>query len=109
MNQELADVQAGFRKGRGTRDQIINIRWIIEKQENSRKTFALLTTPRHLHASQQTVENSERGGNTRPPHLPPEKTCMQVKKQQLELDLENRLVPNQERSSSRLYIVTMLI
>ena len=31
MNRELADVQAGFRKGRGTRDQIANIRWLIEK------------------------------------------------------------------------------
>ena len=38
MNQELPDVQAGFRKGRGTRDQIANICWIIEKQKNSRKT-----------------------------------------------------------------------
>ena len=38
VNQELPDVQAGFRKGRGTRDQIANVRWIIEKQENSRKT-----------------------------------------------------------------------
>ena len=39
MKQELPDVQAGFRKGRETRDQIANIRWIIEKkQENSRKT-----------------------------------------------------------------------
>ena len=46
MNCELPDVQAGFRKGRGTRDQIANIRWIIEKQENSRKTStsASLTT-----------------------------------------------------------------
>ena len=35
MNRELPDVQAGFRKGRGTRDQIVNIQWIIEKQ-NSR-------------------------------------------------------------------------
>jgi len=45
-NQELADVEAEFRKGRGTRDQIANIRWIIEKQENSRKTStsASLTT-----------------------------------------------------------------
>ena len=34
------DLQAGFRKGRGTKDQIANIRWLIEKQENSRKTFA---------------------------------------------------------------------
>ena len=38
VNHELPDVQAAFRKGRGTRDQIANIHWIIEKQENSRKT-----------------------------------------------------------------------
>ena len=38
MNWELPDVQAGFRKGRDTRDQIANIQWIIKKQENSRKT-----------------------------------------------------------------------
>ena len=48
MNRELLDVQAGFRKGRGTRDQIANIRWI--KQESSRKTsvYALLTMPKPL-------------------------------------------------------------
>ena len=38
VNQELPDAQAGFRKGRGTRDLNANIHWIIEKQENSRKT-----------------------------------------------------------------------
>ena len=38
VNQELPDVQAGFRKGRGTREQIANIRWVTEKAENSRKT-----------------------------------------------------------------------
>ena len=38
MNQELPDVQTEFRKGRGTRDQIANIHWIIEKEENSRET-----------------------------------------------------------------------
>ena len=38
MNREIPDVQAGFRKGKGTRDQIANIHWIIKKQENSRKT-----------------------------------------------------------------------
>ena len=38
MNHQLPNVQAGFRKGRGTRDQIANIRWIIKKQESSRKT-----------------------------------------------------------------------
>ena len=43
MNQELPDVQAGFGKGRGTRDQIANILWIIKKkQENSRKKYLLL-------------------------------------------------------------------
>ena len=42
VNHELPDVQAGFRKGRGTRDQIANIRWIIEiAQESSRRTSAL--------------------------------------------------------------------
>ena len=40
VNQELADVQAGFRKGRGTRDQIANICWILEKARNSRKISA---------------------------------------------------------------------
>ena len=48
--RELPDVQAGFRKGRGTRDQIANICWIIKKQESSRKTSisALLTMPKPL-------------------------------------------------------------
>ena len=50
MNQEIPDIQAGFRKGRGTRDQVANIRWIIRKQGSSRKTStsALLTTPKSL-------------------------------------------------------------
>ena len=50
MNREIPDVQADFRKGRGTRDQIANIRWIIKKQESSRKTSisALLTMPKLL-------------------------------------------------------------
>ena len=50
MNYELPDVQAGFRKGRGTRDQIANIRWIIEKAREFRKTSisALLTMPKPL-------------------------------------------------------------
>jgi len=50
VNRELPNVQAGFRKGKGTRDQVTNIHWIIEKHESSRKTstFALLTTPKPL-------------------------------------------------------------
>ena len=48
VNQELPDIQAGFRKGRGTRDQIANISWISKKQESSIKTSisALLTMPK---------------------------------------------------------------
>ena len=50
VNREFPDVQAGFRKYRGTRDQIANILWIIKKQESSRKTSisALLTMPKPL-------------------------------------------------------------
>ena len=50
VNCELPDVQAGFRKGRGTRDQLANICWFIIKQESSRKTStsALLTMPKPL-------------------------------------------------------------
>ena len=92
LNRELPDVQVGFRKGRGTRDQIANIRWIIKK-ESSRKTStsALLTMPKPLTVwITKTVENSERDGNTRPSDLPLEKTYMQVRKQQLELDMEQQ-------------------
>ena len=42
VNRELPDVQAGFRKGRGTRDQIANIRWIMEKARVSEKHLFLL-------------------------------------------------------------------
>ena len=50
MNHELPDVKAGFRKDRGTRDQIANIRWIMEKARDSRKTSisAFLTMPKPL-------------------------------------------------------------
>ena len=50
MNPEIPDVQAGFRKGRGMRDQTVNILWIIEKGRVCRKTStsALLTTPKPL-------------------------------------------------------------
>ena len=73
MNQELPDVQVGFREGRGTRDKIANIRWIIEKAKefSETSTSALSSTLTPLCGSQQT-ENSERDGNTRPPDPSPE-------------------------------------
>ena len=59
MNCEIPDVHAGLRRGRGTREQIANIHWIIEKQESSRKTSTyLLTMLKPLCGSQQTLENS---------------------------------------------------
>ena len=77
VNCKLPDVQACFRKGRGTRDQIANIRWIIEKEEkSSRKTSisALLTMPKPLTLwITITCGNSGRDGNTKPPDLPLEK------------------------------------
>ena len=76
VNCELPDVQAGFRKGRGTRDHIAKICWIIEKAtEFQKKTSisALLTTPKLLTVWINKLENSEKDRNTRPPDLPLEK------------------------------------
>ena len=61
MNRELSDVQAGFRKGRGTRDQIANICWIIKKTREFQKNiyFCLLTMPKPLTVwNTHTMENS---------------------------------------------------
>ena len=73
VNHELPDVQAGLRKDRGTRGQIY---WIIEKarelQKNIYFCFIDYAKAFDLCGSQQTVENSERDGNTRPSDLPPE-------------------------------------
>ena len=66
VNHELPDVQAGFRKGRGTRDQIANICWIMEKARELQKNI-------YFCFIDYVVENSERDGHTRPPDLPLEK------------------------------------
>ena len=74
VNHELPDVQAGFRKGRGTRDQIANIRWIIKKarefQKNIYFCFVDYAKAFDYVDHNRTVENSERDGCTRPPDLP---------------------------------------
>ena len=93
VNREIPDVQAGFRKGRGTRDQIANIHWIIEKATEFQKksTSALLTMPKPLTVwitinygkfwkrweYQTTLSASW-------------EICMHVKIQQLELDMEQQ-------------------
>ena len=98
MNRELPDVQAGFRKGRGTRDQIANICWIIEKARVPEKHLLLLywlCQSLWLWRSQQTVENSERDRNTTCPAS--WEICMQVRKQQLELDMEQQTGSKEEK------------
>jgi len=76
LNCELPDVQAAFRKGRGTRDQIATSIGLLKKRESSRKTstFALLTIPKPLTVDHNKLENYSRDGNTRPPYLLPEKS-----------------------------------
>ena len=110
VNRELPDVQAGFRKGKRTRDQIANIHW--KKQESSRKTSisALLTTPKPL-AVWITINCGKFWRRWEFQTIWPAswETYMKVRKQQLELSWNNRLVPNRKRSTSRLYIVTLLI
>ena len=73
---ERPDIQAGFRKGRGTRDQIASIRWIMEKAKEFQKTiyFCFIDYAKALDCvDHNKLENSEGDGNTRPPDLPLEK------------------------------------
>ena len=74
VNRELPDVQAGFREGRGTRDQLANICWIIKKSREFQKKSALLIMPKPLTVWITTnCGNTSRDGNIRPPDLPLEK------------------------------------
>ena len=113
VNHELPDVQAGFRKGRGTRDQIANICWITEKARKFKKNIYFCFID-YVKAFDYVDHNKlwkflkEMGIQTSWPDS--WETYMHVRKQQLELDMEPvRLVPNRKRSTSRLYIVTLLI
>ena len=85
MNCGLPDVQAGFRKGRGTRDQIANIHWIIEKARAFQKNiyFCFIDYAKAFdcvdHKHENSVENSERNGHIRSPDLSLEKpVCRSV-------------------------------
>ena len=76
VNRELPDVQAGLRKGRGTRDQIANIRWIIGKAREFQKNiyFCFIDYAKALTVWITTNCGKFLEGNTRPPDLPPEKS-----------------------------------
>ena len=91
MNQELPDIQAGFRKGRGTRDQIANIHWIREKATEFQKNiyFCLIDYAKAF----DCVDHSKLWNILQEMGIPDHLTssweiCMQVKKQQLEPDME---------------------
>ena len=76
VNQEHPDIQAGFRKDRETRDQIANIRWIVEKAREFQKNIYLcfIDYVKDFDCVEHNkLENSSRDGNTRPPYLPSEK------------------------------------
>ena len=77
VNCELPDVQAAFRQGRGTRDQIANIHWVMEKAREFQKNiyFCLIDDAKSFDCVDHNkfVEISERDGNTRPRDLPLEK------------------------------------
>ena len=77
VNCELAGLQAGFRKGKGIRDQIAYIHWILEKAREFQKNiyFCFIDYAKAFDCVDHSkLENSSRDGNTRPPDLPPEKS-----------------------------------
>ena len=93
MNRELPDVQAGFRKGRGTRDQIANICWIIEKARKFKKNiyFCFIDYTKAF----DCVDHNKLWKILKEMGIPDHltclwKTCMQVRKQQLELGVEQQ-------------------
>ena len=112
MSWELPDVQTGFWKGRGTRDQIVNIRWIIEKarefQEGIYFCFTDYSKPLTVWITTNCGKFLKRWGyqTTLPASW---EICMQVKKQQLEPHMEQWTGSKSGKSTSRLYIFTLLI
>ena len=96
MNHELPDAQAGFRKGRGTRDQIANICWITEKAKEFQKNmhFCFIDYAKAF----DCVDHNKLWKILKEMGIPDHLTCL----------LRN-LYANQEKSTSRLYIVTLLI
>ena len=105
VNHELPDVQAGFRKGRGTRDQIANIHWIIRKAREFHKNvyFCFIDYAKAFDCvDHNKLENSSRDGNTRSPYLRLEQSVCRSRNSNQNWTWNNRLVPNRNRSTSRL-------
>ena len=92
MNHELPDVQAGFRKGRGTRDQIANIYWIIKKTEFQKNIYFCFT---EYTKAFDCVDHNKLWKILKEMEIKTTwsaswETCMEVRKQQLELDMEQQ-------------------
>ena len=112
VNCKLPDVQTGLRKGRGTRDQIANISWIIEKARAFKKYvyFCFIDYAKAFDCvGHNKLGNSSRDGNTRPSDLPLEKFVCKLGSNSYSWTWNNRLVSNRKRSTSRLYFVTLLV
>ena len=86
LNWELPDVQAGFRKGRGTKDQIANIHWIMEKAKEFHQNiyFCFIDFIKAF----DCVDHNKLWKTLQEMGTPDGETCMRVKKQQLELNME---------------------
>ena len=105
VNRELPDVQAVFGKGRGSRDQIANIHWIIEKAREFQKNiyFCFIDYAKAFDCvDQNKLKNSSRDENTRPHDLPPEKSVCKSGSNSYSWTWKNRLAPNRKRNTSRL-------
>ena len=113
VNRELTDVQAGFRKGRRTRDQIANIHWIIVKARMFQKNicFCFIDCAKAFDCVNHNKlwKILQEMGIPRPPDLPLEKPVCRSGSNSQNWTWNNRLVPNRKRSTSRLYIVTLLM
>ena len=91
VNWKLPDVQDGLRKGRGSRNQIANIRLVIEKPREFQKNICFIDYAKAFeYVDHNKLWKILWDGNTRPPYLPSEKSVMQIKNQQLELDMEQQ-------------------
>ena len=110
--QQFVNQELGFRKSGGTRDQIANICWIIEKAKGFQKNIyvCFIDYPKTFDCvDHNKLENSSRDENTRPPYLPPEKPVCRSRSNNKNQTWNNGLVPNWEKSTSRLYIVSPVI
>ena len=112
VNRELPDVQAGFIKGRGTRDQIANIRWIIKKARQFQKNIYFCFTD--YAKAFEHMDHNRLWKILKDIRIPDHLICLlrnlyAGQEATVRTGHGTRVVPNWERSTSRLYIVTLLI